>query len=71
MRLEFENEQQPSLDIRYHFLKENILDGKTELILFISTKEIAGVFMKPSYENDFNQFLHMLGMMNPNPALLM
>ena len=58
------------IDIRYHFLKDNVQKGKIELIFVSSPEEIADVFTKALDEKDFNHFLKLLGMLNPDPSLL-
>ena len=58
------------IDIRYHFIKDHILNGNIELIFVKSPKEIADVFTKALDETSFVRFLHMLGMMLPDPKFL-
>ena len=58
------------IDIRYHFLKENVQKSSIELIFVPSPEEIADVFTKALDERDFNHFLKLLGMLNLDPSLL-
>ena len=58
------------IDIRYHFLKDNVQKSKIELIFVLSPEEIAHLFTKALDEKDFNHFLKLLGMLNPDPSLL-
>ena len=58
------------IDIRYHFLKDNIQKSKIELIFVPSPEEIADLFTKALDEKNFNHFLKLLGMLNPDPSLL-
>ena len=57
------------IDIRYHFLKDNILKSNIEMFFIPSIEEIADVFTKALDEKTFNHFLNMLGMMHPDPQL--
>ena len=58
------------IDIRYHFLKDNVQKRKIELIFVPSPEEITDVFTKALYERDLNHFLKLLGMLNPDQSLL-
>ena len=58
------------IDIRYHFLKDNVLKNRIEFIFVTSTEEVADVFTKALDDKDFTHFLKELGMMNPDPYLL-
>ena len=54
------------IDIRYHFLKDNVHKSKIELIFVPSPEEIADVFTKAVDEKDFNHFFKLLGILNPD-----
>ena len=54
----------------YHFLKDNVQKSKMEPIFVPSPEEIADVFTKALDERDFNYFLKLLGMLNPDQSLL-
>ena len=58
------------IDIRYQFLKDNVQKSKIELIFVPSPEEIADVFTKALDEKDFNHFLKLFGMLNPDQSLL-
>jgi len=58
------------IDIRYHFLKDNVLKNRIEFIFVTSEEEVADVFTKALDDKDFTHFLKELGMMNPDPYLL-
>ena len=58
------------IDIRYHFLKDNVQKSNIELIFVPSPEEIADVFTKALDDKDFNHFLKLLGMLNRDPSLL-
>ena len=58
------------IDIRYHFLKDNVLKNRIEFIFVTSAEEVADVFTKALDDKDFTHFLKELGMMNPDPYLL-
>ena len=58
------------IDIRYHFLKDNVLKGRIEFILVPSNEEVADVLTKALDDKDFTHFLKEFGMMNPDPSLL-
>ena len=55
------------IDIRYHFIKDHVLNGNIELIFVPSDDEIADVFTKALDETKFNGFLNKIGMMIPDP----
>ena len=58
------------IDIRYHFIKDHVLNGDVELILVNSPEQIADVFTKALDESKFFGFLNMLGLMLPDPQFL-
>ena len=55
------------IDIRYHFIKDHVLNGNIELIFVPSAGEITDVFTKALEETKFNGFLNKMGMMMPDP----
>ena len=59
------------IDIRYHFIKDHVLNGNIELIFVNSPDEIADVFTKALDESSFTRFLQMLGMMIPDPQFFL
>jgi hypothetical protein len=54
------------IDIRYHFLKDNIQKGHIELHFINTEDQIADVFTKALDETKFQYFLGRLGMLNPD-----
>ncbi|KAI3510618.1 hypothetical protein L1887_17750 [Cichorium endivia] len=54
------------IDIRYHFLKDNIQKGHIELHFVPTEEQVADIFTKPLDENKFLHFLGRLGMLNPD-----
>ena len=54
------------IDIRYHFIKDNIQKGHIELHFINSEDQIADVFTKALDETKFQYFLGRLGMLNPD-----
>ncbi|KAI3523294.1 hypothetical protein L1887_01354 [Cichorium endivia] len=52
------------IDIRYHFLKDNIRKGHIELHFVPTEEQVADIFTKPLDENKFLHFLGRLGMLN-------
>ena len=52
------------IDIRYHFLKDNIQNGRIELHFVPTEEETADVFTKALEETKFLHFLGRLGMLN-------
>ena len=55
------------IDIRYHFIKDHVLNSNIELIFVPSDDEIADVFTKALDETKFNGFLNKMGMMILDP----
>lgn len=47
------------INIRYHFIKDNILNGDIKLIFVPSTKEIADVYTKYIDPTNFNNLLEV------------
>ena len=56
------------IDIRYHFIKDHVLNGNIEFIFVKSPEQIADVFTKALDETKFLGFLNMLGLMIPDPS---
>jgi len=54
------------IDIRYHFLKDNIQKGNIELHFVPTDDETDDVFTKALDETKFQHFLGRLGMLNPD-----
>ncbi|KAI3740217.1 hypothetical protein L2E82_30641 [Cichorium intybus] len=54
------------IDLRYHFIKDQILQGNIELYFIPTEEEVADVFTKALDSTKFNNFLDKLGMLNPD-----
>ena len=55
------------IELWYHFIKEHILKCNIELIFVRTHEEIVDVFTKALGSTKLNEFLEMIGMMNPDP----
>lgn len=54
------------IDLRYHFIKDQILQGNIELYFIPTEEQVADVFTKALDTTKFHNFLEMLGMLNPD-----
>ena len=52
------------IDIRYHFIREHVLNGTVELHFVPSEKQLADIFTKPLDESTFSRLVSELGMLN-------
>ena len=52
------------IDIRYHFIREHIMNGTVELQYVPTADQIADIFTKPLDEATFNKLVSELGMLN-------
>ena len=52
------------IDIRYHFIRENIMNGTVELHFVPTTDQIVDIFTKPLDEATFTKLVSELGMLN-------
>ena len=50
------HERSKHIDVRFHFIRENIKNGEVELIHVPSQEQIADIFTKPLSINLFNNF---------------
>ena len=50
------------IEVRYHFLRENVSKGEFELIFVDTTYQIANIFTKPLGEDRFTTLRRELGM---------
>ncbi|GJV47784.1 hypothetical protein Tco_1437996 [Tanacetum coccineum] len=58
------------IDIRYHFIKEQVENGIVELY-FVRTKcQLANIFTKPLPQERFNFLINKLGMKSMSPETL-
>jgi len=52
------------IDIRYHFIREHVMNGTIELHFVPSEKQLADIFTKPLDESTFSRLVSELGMLN-------
>ncbi|KAI3492948.1 hypothetical protein L1887_42386 [Cichorium endivia] len=54
------------IDLRYHFIKDQILQGNIELYFIPTEEQVDDVFTKELDSTKFHNFLEKLGMLNPD-----
>ncbi|KAI3493581.1 hypothetical protein L1887_40782 [Cichorium endivia] len=54
------------IDLRYHFIKDQILEGNIELYFIPTDDQVADLFTKALDSTKFNNFLDKLGMLKPD-----
>ena len=54
------------VDIRYHFLREHVMNGTVELHFVPTNQQITEIFTKPRDESTFSRLVGELGMLNLN-----
>ena len=59
-----QNSRYKHIDIRYHFIREHIMNDIVELYFVPTTEQIADVFTKPLDESTFSKLVGELGMLN-------
>ena len=52
------------IDIKYHFIREHVMNGTVELHFVPSEQQIADIFTKPLDESTFTRLVSELGMLN-------
>ena len=52
------------IDIKYHFIREHVMNGTVELHFVPSEQQIADIFTKPLDESTFSRLVSELGMLN-------
>ena len=52
------------IDIRYHFIREHVMNCIVELHFVPSKKQLADIFTKPLDESTFSRLVSELGMLN-------
>ena len=52
------------IDIRYHFIREHVMNGTVELFFVPTEEQIADIFTKPLDESTFTRLVGKLGMLN-------
>ncbi|GKE87650.1 hypothetical protein Tco_1565125 [Tanacetum coccineum] len=59
-----------NIDIRYHFIKEQVENGIMELYLIRTEYQLADIFTKPLPRERFNFLIDKLGMRSMSPEML-
>ncbi|KAJ9542936.1 hypothetical protein OSB04_029442 [Centaurea solstitialis] len=54
------------IEIRYHFIRDHVMNGDVELHFIPTEYQLADLFTKPLDEKRFNQLISELGMLNPD-----
>ena len=52
------------IDVRYHFIREHVMNGTVELHFVPTEQQIADIFTKPLDESTFSRLVCELGMLN-------
>ena len=52
------------IDIRYHFIREHVMNGTMELHFVPSEKQLADIFTKALGKSTFTRLVSELGMLN-------
>ena len=52
------------IDIKYHFIREHVMNGTVELHFVSSEKKLADIFTKPLDESTFSWLVSELGILN-------
>ncbi|GKA13666.1 retrovirus-related pol polyprotein from transposon TNT 1-94 [Tanacetum coccineum] len=58
------------IDVRYHFIKEQVENGIVELYFFWTEYQLAKIFIKPLPRERFNFLIEKLGMRSMSPEML-
>ncbi|GKC42473.1 hypothetical protein Tco_1060195 [Tanacetum coccineum] len=58
------------IDIRYHFIKEQVENGIVELYFVRTEYQLADIFTKPLPQERFNFLIDKLGMRTMSPEML-
>ena len=52
------------IDVRYHFIREHVMNGFVELHFILSEKQLVEIFTNPLDESTFSRLVNELGMLN-------
>ena len=52
------------IEIRYHFIRDHVMNGEVELHFIPTEFQLADLFTKPLDESRFNMLISELGMLN-------
>ncbi|GJZ21865.1 hypothetical protein Tco_0558904 [Tanacetum coccineum] len=58
------------IDVRYHFIKEQVENGVVELYFVRTEYQLADIFTKPSPRERFNFLIEKLGIRSMSPEML-
>ncbi|GJS23432.1 hypothetical protein Tco_0452064 [Tanacetum coccineum] len=58
------------IDVRYHFIKEQVENGVVKLYFVRTEYQLANIFTKPLPRNKFNFLIEKLGMRSMSPEML-
>ncbi|GJV76976.1 hypothetical protein Tco_1508560 [Tanacetum coccineum] len=58
------------IDVRYHFIKDQVDNGIVELYFFQTEYQLADIFTKPLPRERFNFLIEKLGMRSMSPEML-
>ncbi|GKB66254.1 hypothetical protein Tco_0927666 [Tanacetum coccineum] len=58
------------IDVRYHFIKEQVENGIVELYFVRTTYQLADIFTKPLSRERFNFLIEKLGLRSMSPEML-
>ncbi|GJU94902.1 hypothetical protein Tco_1319658 [Tanacetum coccineum] len=58
------------IDVRYHFIKEQVENGIVELYFVRTEYQLADIFIKPLPRERFNFLIEKLGMKSMSPEML-
>ncbi|GJW28328.1 retrovirus-related pol polyprotein from transposon TNT 1-94 [Tanacetum coccineum] len=58
------------INVRYHFIKEQVKNGIVELYIIRMEYQLAGIFTKPLLRERFNFLIEKLGMRSMSPKML-
>ncbi|GKF35904.1 hypothetical protein Tco_0112662, partial [Tanacetum coccineum] len=59
-----------NIDVRYHFIKEQVENGIVKLYFVWTEYQLAGIFTKPLPRERFNFLIEKLGMRSMSPKML-
>ncbi|GJW67764.1 retrovirus-related pol polyprotein from transposon TNT 1-94 [Tanacetum coccineum] len=66
----FQHSQAKHINVRYHFIKDQVENGIVDLYFFRTEYQLAGIFTKPLPRERFNFLIEKLGMRSMSPETL-
>ncbi|GKE24556.1 hypothetical protein Tco_1436068 [Tanacetum coccineum] len=64
-----QHSQAKHIDVRYHFINEQVKNGIVELYFFQTEYQLADIFIKPLPRERFNFLIEKLGMRSMSPEM--